>query len=38
MAETFGISTNIGSDWEGGVTEPKFSKIILERENLIKFD
>ena len=38
MAETFGIKTEPSNEWKGGITEPKFSEIILERDNLIRFD
>jgi len=38
MSETFGINAEPSPNWEGGVTEPVFAKIVLEKENLIRFD
>lgn len=38
LTETFGINLPVSTDWEGGIFEPRFGAIILQKENLIRFD
>jgi site-specific DNA recombinase len=38
MLETFGIPMKPSDDWEGGITEPKFESIVIEKDKLIKFN